>query len=92
MTKNLGFIAVLALSISLLASALIVRSGLVSIATQIQEKPIPNIPERFHLTAGDANVNVDVGRITVQPPQKVGEVNISIDNLKVNASSSQPVR
>jgi len=92
MTRLLGILATIIIAASLVVSAAIIRSGLLAIANQIREKPLPAWPERLHLVAGDERVDVKVGSLSIEPGAATGDTKVSIDNIRVTTPATQPAR
>ncbi len=92
MTRTWGIILAACVAGALIVSALIVRSGLIAIATAVQDKPFPKWPEQLHIVAGDSKVKLDIANLTVQQGTSSADAKISIDNIHVLMSATQQSR
>jgi hypothetical protein len=92
MSRTLAVIIAAGVALSLITSALIVRDGLLAIATQVREKPIPKWPEQLHIVAGDSKVNLDIAKLSVEQGVSTAEVKITIDNMRVTTPKTQESR
>jgi hypothetical protein len=79
--KQTLFVTV-ALGAIFIAAALIVRSGLVSIATAVRDKPLPSLPESIGIQ------ELTIRQATLEASSSTGtnhNVNVRIDNMHVDA-------
>jgi hypothetical protein len=81
-------ISVALLAIGLITCALLVRDGLVSIATEIRQKPLPRFPESLNVS------QVTIRQATLEAATGTNgnhNVKINIENMKVDSQISQPI-
>ena len=92
MMRTSAIICVGLIAGSLIVSAIIVRSGLVAIADQMRDKPIPKWPEQIRLVTGDSKVNLEIGNLSVQQSPNSVEAKVSIDNIRITTPATQPTK
>ena len=71
-----------ALGAIFIAAALIIRSGLVSIAAAVRDKPLPSLPKSIDIQ------ELTIRQATVEAPSTTGtnhNVNVRIENMHVDA-------
>ena len=92
MTRTLTIACCSLIAVALIVSAIIIRSGLVAIADQVRDKPMPKWPDEVRLVTGDSKVNLEIGSLSVQQSPSAVEAKISIDKVRVTTPASQPAK
>ncbi len=87
MSRKDTFLTLLVLGTVFVACALIIRSGLVSIASAVRDKPLPALPESVNVR------EMTIRQATVQAPSGTNtshNVSVTIENMRVDAEVPKP--